>query len=237
MIIAIIASDKNYPEEISVTQLDFIQQDMSDQVDACVIWLHGLGADGSDFAPIVEQLQLPASLGLRFIFPHAPVRPITINQGYRMPGWYDIASPDIVAQEDVAGIEASSAAIDVLIEQQIRAGIAPERILLAGFSQGGVVALHCGLKQRESQLGGVMALSCYLPGCAQLAAGHDLALFLAHGSRDPVVAIERGREGAKSLEHAGYRPEWHEYDMEHSVSMSEISDIRHWLLSCLGVPA
>jgi len=219
-----------------MAHLDFIQQDMGNPVDACVIWLHGLGADGSDFVPIVEQLQLPASLRLRFIFPHAPVRPITINQGYRMPGWYDIASPDIVAQEDVAGIEASSAAIDALIEQQIQAGIAPERIVLAGFSQGGVIALHCGLKQRESQLGGIMALSCYLPGCAQLAAGHDLALFLAHGSRDPVVAIERGREAEKNLERAGYIPEWHEYDMEHSVSMSEISDIRRWLLGCLDAP-
>lgn len=219
-----------------MAQLDFIQQDPDGPVDACVIWLHGLGADGSDFVPIVEQLQLPASLRLRFIFPHAPVRPITINQGYRMPGWYDIASPDIVAQEDVAGIEASSTAIDSLIEQQISAGIAPGRIVLAGFSQGGVVALHCGLKQRDSQLGGIMALSCYLPGCAQLAAGHDLALFLAHGRHDPVVAIERGREGAKSLERAGYNPEWHEYDMEHSVCGTEISDIRRWLLACLGVP-
>ena len=219
-----------------MAQLDFIQHDLSETVDACVIWLHGLGADGSDFVPIVEQLQLPAGLRLRFIFPHAPIRPITINQGYRMPGWYDIASPDIVAQEDVAGIEASSAAIDVLIEQQIQAGIAPERIVLAGFSQGGVIALHCGLKQSEPQLGGIMALSCYLPGCAQLLAGHELALFLAHGRRDPVVAIDRGREGAKSLERAGYNPEWHEYDMEHSVCASEISDIRHWLLGCLGVP-
>ena len=219
-----------------MAQLDFIQHDLSETVDACVIWLHGLGADGSDFVPIVEQLQLPAGLRLRFIFPHAPVRPITINQGYRMPGWYDIASPDIVAQEDVAGIEASSAAINVLIEQQIQAGIAPERIVLAGFSQGGVIALHCGLKQSEPQPGGIIALSCYLPGCAQLQAGRDLALFLAHGRRDPVVAIDRGRKGAKSLERAGYNPEWHEYDMEHSVCASEISDIRRWLLGRLGVP-
>lgn len=122
LIIAIIGSDKNHPEEICVAKLDFIQQDTGKRVDACIIWLHGLGADGADFVPIVPQLQLPASLALRFIFPHAPVRPITINQGYRMPGWYDIASADIVAQEDVAGIEASSAAIDELIADQIELG-------------------------------------------------------------------------------------------------------------------
>jgi phospholipase/carboxylesterase len=235
VIIAIIASDKNHSEEISVAELDFIQLDTSARADACVIWLHGLGADGSDFVPIVEQLELPASLQLRFIFPHAPVRPITINQGYRMPGWYDIASADIVAQEDVVGIETSSAAIDVLIEQQISAGIAPDRIVLAGFSQGGVIALHCGLRRSESPPGGIMALSCYLPNCAQLHAGQDLALFLAHGWQDPVVAIARGRECFKRLERAGYSPEWHEYDMEHSVCAAEISDIRRWLLSCLNV--
>lgn len=220
-----------------MAKLDFIQQDTGKRVDACIIWLHGLGADGADFVPIVPQLQLPASLALRFIFPHAPVRPITINQGYRMPGWYDIASADIVAQEDVAGIEASSAAIDELIADQIELGIAPERILLAGFSQGGVVALHCGLRRSAPDLAGIMALSCYLPGCAQLHAGKQLPLFLGHGVRDQVVTIARGREAAKRLEHAGYCPEWRQYDMEHSLCAEELSDLRRWLLACLTIAA
>jgi phospholipase/carboxylesterase len=236
VIIAIITPDKNHSDEISVAELDYIQQDTGTSPDACIIWLHGLGADGSDFVPIVKQLSLPAGLQLRFIFPHAPLRPITINQGCVMPGWYDIASADIVAQEDCPGIEASSAAIEVLIEQQISAGIAPGRILLAGFSQGGVIALHCGLRRSAPEIGGIIALSCYLPGCAQLRAGHELSLFLAHGARDPVIAIARGRESYKRLERAGYSAEWHEYEMEHSVCGAEVADLRRFLLSCFGLP-
>jgi phospholipase/carboxylesterase len=236
VIIAIITPDKNHSEEISVAELDYIQQDTGDSPDACIIWLHGLGADGSDFVPMVDQLELSDTLQLRFIFPNAPLRPITINQGYVMPGWYDIASADIVAQEDVTGIEASSAAIDGLIEQQISAGIAPGRILLAGFSQGGVIALHCGLRRNGPEIGGIIALSCYLPGCAQLLARQPLALFLAHGKHDPLIAIARGRESRQRLERAGYSPEWHEYEMEHSVCNAEIADIRIWLLAQLGAP-
>ena len=233
VIIAIIRPDKNHPEEICVAKLDFIEKNTGNNSDACIIWLHGLGADGADFLPMIDQLSLPAELQLRFIFPHAPIRPITINQGYRMPGWYDIASSDITAQEDVAGIESSSAAIDVLIEQQISLGIAPQRIILAGFSQGGVIALHCGLRRAQPNLGGILALSCYLPGCARLLAKPDLAVFIGHGRQDQVVAIEHGLKCVKSLERAGYSPEWQQYEMEHSVCPEEIGDLRRWLLGRL----
>jgi len=216
------------------TDLDCIVLETSDQTDASIIWLHGLGADGSDFVPIVEQMKLPDSLRLRFIFPNAPLRPITINQGYRMPGWYDITGMDVVSGEDVAGIEQSSRAIDALIQQQIGQGIKAHRILLAGFSQGGAIALHCGLKQAASQLGGILALSSYLPGCTRFNAGHALPLFFGHGREDNVVALRFGLESSKRLEHAGYSPEWHEYTMGHSVCMDEIIDIRRWLLACLG---
>ena len=218
----------------SETDLESIVLETEHRADACVIWLHGLGADGRDFVPIVDQLKLPQSLALRFVFPNAPLRPITINQGVRMPGWYDISGMDVVSHEDVAGIEQSSRAIERLVEQQIGQGIEARRILLAGFSQGGAVALHCGLRQTSLQLGGIMSLSSYLPKCAQLLAGHALPVFLAHGLDDTVVAPRFGMESFKRLESAGYSPEWHEYQMEHSVCMDEIADIRHWLLDCLG---
>lgn len=216
-----------------MAKLEYIQHDTSDMVNACVIWLHGLGADGHDFLPIIEQMQLPAELCCRFIFPHAPVIPITINQGYRMPGWYDIRNSDIVAGEDIAGIEASSAAIDQLIEQQLAQEIAAERILLAGFSQGGVIALHCGLRRGPPKLGGIMALSCYLPNCAELRADHSLPLLLCHGSDDPIVPIARGRECYQHLKTAGYQPQWQEYAMAHSVCHDQIQDIRLWLITRL----
>lgn len=213
--------------------LDFIQLETGGTPDACVIWLHGLGADGHDFVPVVEQLRLPDTLSLRFIFPNAPARPITINNGYIMPGWYDIFELDVVSREDVAGIEQSSASIDRLIKQQLANGIMADRVLLAGFSQGGVIALHCGLGQYTFRLGGIMSLSSYLPGCAKFCADHKIPLFLGHGRMDSVVPINRGRESCNRLEIAGYCPEWHEYDMEHSVCRDEISDIRRWLLGCL----
>ncbi len=218
-----------------MTELEFLQHDTAETVDTCVIWLHGLGASGDDFLPIIEHLRLPISVRCRFIFPQAPVIPITINQGFRMPGWYDIRNSDIIASEDGAGIEASSAAIDELIAQQLAQGMTAGRILLAGFSQGGVIALHCGLRRSAPALGGVMALSAYLPACASLDADHTLALFFGHGTRDHVVPIARGRESWQRLTAAGYTPEWQQYDMEHSVCMAEIIDIRRWLLSSLGL--
>lgn len=219
-------------------KLESLQLDTRDQPDAAVIWLHGLGADGNDFAPIIPQLQLPDTLGIRFIFPHAPMRPITINQGYEMPGWYDVASLDIVGREDRQGIDASSQAIAQLCNHQQTLGIAADRIIIAGFSQGGAIALNCGL-QYPHTLAGIMALSTYLPHSTDLdsettVANRGLNIFMAHGNQDEVVAPEFGRTSCEKLNAAGYAVQWHDYVMGHSVCMEEIQDIRRWLIERLA---
>lgn len=221
-------------------QLDAIELETGDNPDAVVIWLHGLGADGSDFAPIVPQLKLLDNLAVRFIFPHAPVRPITINQGYQMPGWYDIASLSIIEHEDVDGIVESSTAIRQLCELQEERGIDSRRIVLAGFSQGGAIALHCGLHYPRP-VGGIMALSTYLPQCAALdtpdtAVNRATPVFMAHGLQDDVVAPQYGKQSYEQLQAAGYRVSWHEYPMTHSVCIEEIQDISEWLHNCLARP-
>ena len=212
----------------------------SETPDACVIWLHGLGADASDFVPVAKELQLPASMAIRFVFPNAPVRPISINQGYAMPGWYDIREAEIAgddsgAAEDRAGIEASSQAIQGLVDQQLAQGIEASRVVIAGFSQGGAVALHAALHYARPPAG-VMALSTYLPWCArkQPKNTRNLPIFMAHGSEDTVVKTEYGRRSAEALKQLGCALEWHEYPMAHSVCMEEIADIRRWLLRLLG---
>ncbi len=212
----------------------------SDTPDACVIWLHGLGADASDFAPIVKELDLPASMAIRFVFPNAPQRPISINKGYVMPGWYDITEADIAGDEtgeseDSKGIEMSSQAMQSLVDQQREEGIEASRIIIAGFSQGGAVALHVGLHYPQ-KLAGVMALSTYLPWCARKqpknAAG--LPIFMAHGSMDGVVKPEYGRRSAEALKQLGCALEWREYPMAHSVCIEEIADISRWLQRILA---
>lgn len=220
-----------------MTELETITIETRDNPDAAVIWLHGLGADGNDFVPLVEQLQLPADTGIRFIFPHAPVRPITLNQGYRMRGWYDLygLSPD--DREDEAGIREASAAIAQLCRQQVAQGIQSQRIILAGFSQGGAVALHCGLRYPEP-LAGIMALSTYLCLPQQLAtqispAARNTPVFMAHGRQDDILAYDFGKHSADRLVAAGVTLEWHGYDMGHAVSPAEIADIRRWLLARL----
>lgn len=220
--------------------LDTIEHETGDTPDSAVIWLHGLGADGNDFLPIIQELHLPAELSIRFIFPNAPVRPITINQGYQMPGWYDVASLNIIDQEDVAGINQSSQAIAQLCSRQQDLGIRPERIILAGFSQGGAIALHCGL-QYPKPLGGIMALSCYLPQCVQLdtsstAANRAVPVFMAHGLEDDVIAHVYAQRSMQKLQSAGYTLDWHSYSMAHSVCMEEIQDIRRWMLQILTSP-
>ena len=220
--------------ELAMPKLETIEHETGANPDAAVIWLHGLGADGNDFAPIVAQLHLPTELSIRFIFPHAPVRPITINQGYQMPGWYDITSLNIVDKEDEAGIKASSDAIRALCQKQQDLGIAPERIILAGFSQGGAIALHCGLSHPEP-LAGIMALSTYLPQCTQLnEANQNIDIFMAHGQTDDVVSINSGALSRQRLEKSGYNVKWHEYAMPHSVCVDEIQDIRNWLIQNLA---
>lgn len=207
--------------------------DDSRKADAAVIWLHGLGADGSDFVPIVSELKLPDALNIRFIFPHAPLRPITINQGYRMRGWYDITSLDIANRDDEAGIVESSAMLTRLCDQQLAQGIAATRIIVAGFSQGGAIALHAGLRYAHT-LGGIMALSTYLPMQQRLqqestAANRNTPIFMAHGLHDDVVATQFGQQTRALLQQQGYRVQWHDYAMGHSVCMEEINDISNWL--------
>lgn len=200
---------------------------------ACVIWLHGLGADGHDFEAIVPELGLPAENGIRFVFPHAPLMPVTINQGYVMRAWYDILSMEIAATQDEAGIRRSSEQLIALIEEQRSQGIIAERIVLAGFSQGGVIALHTGLRYGE-KLGGIMALSSYLPLEDKLereaaAANRNTSIFLAHGSQDPIVPHRLGVQTRRVLKDLDYPVQWEEYAMEHSVCLEEIKDISAWL--------
>lgn len=213
--------------------LDCIEIQPPATADAAVIWLHGLGADGNDFRPIVDELGLGTDHGVRFVFPNAPVRPVTINNGMAMRAWYDIKGMDIADKQDRPGIETSSAEIDGLIAREIEAGIAPERIILAGFSQGGAVALHAGLRYHR-RLAGIMALSTYLPLAEQLPgeaaqANQGMAIFMAHGNADPVVPMTLGSASRDALSAAGYAVDWHEYPMQHQVCMPQIGDIARWL--------
>ena len=205
---------------------------------AAVIWLHGLGADGSDFVPIVPELRLPPTLSVRFVFPHAPMRPVTINNGYVMRAWYDIRGLSRSEAEDDAGIRDSQARVAALIGEQERSGIAAQRIVLAGFSQGGAIALQTALRY-PSALGGVLALSTYLPLQASLAqeatpANRHLPIFMCHGLRDPVLPLQLGEISRQALGALGYAVDWHTYPMEHSVCPAEIVDIAGWLQRVLS---
>ncbi len=198
-----------------------------------VIWMHGLGADCWDFVPIVKELGVPPDLPLRFIFPQAPTRPITINGGHVMPGWYDISMAELERKADESGIRTSQFAIDALIEREISRGIDSDSIVLAGFSQGGAIALQCALRSKH-QLGGVMALSTYLTLADSLGAERTLAnagipILMAHGTQDPVVPLSLARTSKATLTSHGYQVEWREYPMQHAVSGPEIEDIADWL--------
>jgi len=205
--------------------------------DASIIWLHGLGADGHDFEAIVPELGLPDDLAVRFIFPHAPAIPVTINNGYIMPAWYDFKQTDLGIEHDEKGIARSARQIQLLIEQQEMHGIAPGRIILAGFSQGGAMAIHCGLRQTEP-LAGIMALSSYLLMPDQLGteikpAARSTPIFMAHGVDDPVVPYAAGEASCRKLETAGCHIEWHSYPMEHHVCQQEIKDTGLWVSGIL----
>ena len=204
-----------------------------------IIWLHGLGADGHDFEPIVPELRLPEELSLRFVFPHAPVRPVTLNGGMAMRAWFDIYSLDREGPADEAGIRASGELLEALIARERDRGIEPGRIVTAGFSQGGAIAVHTALRYPE-RLAGLMALSTYMPLQSAFraevidkapVANQDLPIFVAHGSFDPVLPLQWGRVGADFLAEAGFSVEWHEYPMAHAVCPQEIADIRQWLLA------
>ena len=208
-----------------------------------VIWLHGLGADGHDFEAIVPELRLPESMPLRFVFPHAPVRPVTVNGGMPMRAWYDIVSLDKEGRADETGIRESSELLDALIRSEMERGIASEKIVLAGFSQGGAIVLHNALRT-PLKLAGLLALSTYLPLAdtieaevvAKPGAGDtSLPFFMAHGTFDPMIQYEGGRGSADVLEKIGYTIEWHEYPMAHAVCPQEIVDISTWLQSIYAI--
>ena len=196
-----------------------------------IIWLHGLGADGQDFVSMVDELQLPCAI--RFIFPHAPERPVTINGGYVMRAWYDIVSDRIEAKQDAAGIRDSQKAIEAFIAQEVARGIAPEHIFLAGFSQGGAIALHTALRQSKP-LGGVLVLSAYLPLALTATmegtiASRKTPVFMAHGRDDNIVPLPLGMASRIQLQAMGYAVEWHDYAMQHSLNETELRDIEAWL--------
>ncbi len=197
-----------------------------------VIWLHGLGADGNDFAPIVPELVARDWPPLRFVFPHAPVQPVTVNGGMPMRAWYDIVGFDLMSRQDEAGMRASIAAVEALIAREHERGVPSERIVLAGFSQGGAIALAAGLRHAQ-KLAGIVALSTYLPLGAALAAERSAAnagvpIFWGHGTMDPVVILQRGLDSRAALEALGYTVDWHTYPMPHSVCAEEIADLREW---------
>ena len=213
--------------------LPAVEHETGDNPRYSVIWLHGLGADGSDFAPIVPELVDRAWPALRFVFPHAPVRPVTINNGMAMRAWYDIMGFDLGAQQDEAGIRTSIDAVNALVAREQQRGVPSERVFLAGFSQGGAIALCAGVRHAHT-LAGIVALSTYLPLAQSLAAERSAAnaqvpVFQAHGSADPVVVMARGEQSRDVLLALGYRVDWHRYAMPHSVCADEIADLRAWL--------
>jgi phospholipase/carboxylesterase len=213
--------------------LDTVENETGADPQWSVLWLHGLGADGHDFAPIVPELVRPHWPAIRFVFPHAPVQPITINNGVPMRAWYDIVSADFRSRADSAGVDASIVELELLIEREIARGIPAERILLAGFSQGGAVILSA-LLRRTRPLGGLIALSTYLPDPAKAAAARvpgaiSVPVFMAHGTQDPVIPVAIARDTAQTLETLGLPVEWHTYTMAHQVCAEEMHALGEWL--------
>jgi len=213
--------------------LQTVEQETGANPQWTVLWLHGLGADGHDFAPIVPELVRPHWPALRFVFPHAPVRPVTINGGTPMRAWYDIVGMDFATRAEAAGVEESIAQVEALIAREAERGIPASRLLLAGFSQGGAITLAAGLRRREP-LAGLVALSTYLPGGATAAASREVnsvaqPVFFAHGQDDPVIPVQHGVASARALEQAGFEVEWRHYPMAHQVCAQEIADLGDWL--------
>ena len=215
------------------TILPCIETTSGPEPTAAVIWLHGLGADGNDFAAIVPELDLTGCAPIRFVFPNAPRIPVTINGGYVMPAWYDILGTETQRKEDEAGIQRSADAIAALIQREMERGVKADRIVLAGFSQGCAMVLHTGLRHR-SRLAGIMALSGYLPLADKLAserspANQQTPIFMAHGNADPMIIITRAEASRDALQRMGYAVHWHPYPMQHSVHPAEIKDIGGFL--------
>jgi len=222
-----------------VSALETVELESGDNPGGSVIWLHGLGADGHDFEAIVPELRLPETLHLRFVFPHAPLRPVTINAGMTMRAWFDILSLERHGPVDEAGIRDSAAMLEALISREQERGIETGNIVVAGFSQGGAIAMHTALRSTR-KLAGLMALSTYLPLPSYFqteviedpgAGDKALPIFMAHGTFDPLLPRQLGRDSADLLQASGFEVEWHEYPMAHAVCAEEIADIRRWLLS------
>ena len=223
-----------------MSRLETIEIETAPNPSAAVIWMHGLGADGNDFVPIVHELNLSGAPAIRFVFPHAPMRAVTINNGMVMRAWYDITFGDLegdARKADERGVRESQAQIEQLIAHEQARNISAPNIVVAGFSQGGAIALQTGLRHPE-RLAGIMALSTYLPLADSLAreaspANANTPLFMAHGTHDPVVPYALGRTSGDRLRQAGYAVEWHDYPMQHAVCAEEISDISAWLSKVL----
>ena len=220
------------------TLLESVELQTTSSPMATVVWLHGLGADGYDFVPVVRELQTLGAPPLRYVFPHASTMPVTINGGAVMRAWYDIVNADLLRREDEKGIRASQQQVEALIAREIERGVSSKRIVLAGFSQGGAIALQTGLRRSEP-LAGIIALSCYLPLADSFAgeraqASKDVPVFMAHGTSDPIVPLARATVSRDALKAAGYAVEWHEYPMPHSVSEQEIRDIAQFLSRVLA---
>jgi len=215
-----------------------VETETAPNPDASIIWLHGLGADGHDFEPVVPELDLPQGLAVRFIFPHAPSMPVSINGGYIMPAWYDIRQTDLGIEQDEEGIQRSAGAIKLLIEQEQMRGVEQSRIIVAGFSQGGAMALHVGL-QSEAGVGGIVALSAYLLRTAMRACSEgamhrpETPIFMAHGIDDPVVPCALADSGYRYLLKRGYPVEWHSHPIQHTVCPDEIRALGRWLSGLL----
>ena len=221
---------------MTTSKLTTIQIETSPNPTASVIWMHGLGADGNDFVPIVNELDLRGCPAIRFVFPNAPHIPVTVNGGYVMPAWYDIRSADLLNREDEAGLRSSQAAIEELIKIEQNRGA--QKIILAGFSQGCAMTLQTGLRQ-GTPLAGLLCLSGYLPLAAKTAeernpTNQNVPIFMAHGRQDPVVQIQRAEQSRDWLASLGYNIEWHEYAMQHSVNLEEIADIGKWFRAVLA---
>ena len=221
--------------------LDSVIKDTGPDPRWTILWLHGLGADGHDFEPIVPELVDPAWPALRFVFPHAPVRPVSINNGMPMRAWYDIKALSLDERADQGGIDASVAEVETLITAENARGTAADHIILAGFSQGGVLALHAGLRHGRA-LAGIVGLSCYLPLADTLketrsTANASTPLLLMHGTMDPVVPLAMGEHARSTLESWGHAPQWRTYPMQHQVSLPQILDLRRWLGTRLNAGA
>lgn len=226
---------------MTATPLTTLEIEPKGAARSSVIWMHGLGADARDFEPIVPELHLASESSIRFVFPNAPIRPVTVNGGMRMRAWYDVLSIDLPRQEDTDGVYASERAICDLLEREQQRGVPAERIVLAGFSQGGAMALHTALRYPD-RLAGILALSCYIPSASRLngerqPANQQTPIFMAHGDYDAVIPMRYGQQSAELLENLGYRVEWRDYGMGHEVCWEEIRDIAKWLERVLAAPS